>query len=375
MAGEERHFYPDTRRRVLKGTLPDITVRGMTYAPPASHRTAPVYHGGDLGWADARYADAPRPWLDLSTGINPWPYPLAPPPTELWARLPSAALGERLRQAAALAYGAIDPAAIVSAPGSQALIQWLPRLRSRSSVAVLGPTYGEHAAAWTAAGHVVQIVSDINAAPNTCAVVVLGNPNNPDGRVIARDRLSPLADKLAERGGWLVIDEAFADVAPEASLAAEAHRPGRIVLRSFGKFFGLAGLRLGFALAEPSVAAALTAALGPWAVSGPAAWIGATALADRAWIAATRSRLAAATRMLDVVFEKHRVQIVGGTDLFRLIAAADAEPLFDSLCRHGIFARRFPQAPTWLRFGLPADDTAMARLDRALAEWRRKVPA
>ena len=338
----------------------------MNHAPATITRRPPVYHGGDLAWAAREYPDAPQPWLDLSTGINPWPYPLPPLEAALWTRLPDAALDRHLRQAAARCYRVADAGAVVAAPGSQALIQMLPRLRPPGQVAVLGPTYGEHAACWAAAGHDVAGIADLDTMPRRCDVLVLTNPNNPDGRILPPARLLALAAELQARGGWLVLDEAFADVAPAASLAA-AGAAGVIVLRSFGKFFGLAGLRLGFAIATPELAAAISGALGPWAVSGPAAAIGAAALADTAWIAATRARLGRAAAALDALLGRHGIEVQGGTDLFRLVATNEADRLFDSLCRQGIFTRRFPAEPRWLRFGLPAD---AARLEAALVGFK-----
>ncbi|HKO07655.1 MAG TPA: threonine-phosphate decarboxylase CobD, partial [Alphaproteobacteria bacterium] len=259
-------------------------------------------HGGDL----ARVAEAAGAfagaWLDLSTGINPWPYPVESLPASLWARLPGERLDERLRKAAQRYYGAPHADCVAPAPGSQALIQWLPHLCASARVAVLGPTYSEHAAQWSAAGHRVETWGELAALAESGAdVAVVANPNNPDGRRLAPASLVALADRLAARGGWLVVDEAFADVTPELSLAREVMRPGLILLRSFGKFFGLAGIRLGFALAAPAIATRLCARLGPWAVSGPALAVGAKALADAAWIEQTRRRLEKAAKRLDTI--------------------------------------------------------------------------
>ncbi|HYM30116.1 MAG TPA: threonine-phosphate decarboxylase CobD [Candidatus Cybelea sp.] len=334
------------------------------HPPPVS--PAPVYHGGDLGWAMAQFPDAPKPWLDLSTGINPWPYALPPLAPNAWARLPSEAMLRRLCTAAARYYGAGDPNCVVAAPGSQALIQWLPRLRKTSQVAVLGPTYGEHAPCWIAAGHDVDVCARLDDIAAGVNVVVLGNPNNPDGRIFAANTLIALADRMASRGGWIVVDEAFADTAPALSIVRRATDPGCVVLRSFGKFFGLAGLRLGFLLAAPALAGEVRAALGPWAVSGPAAEIGARALSDAAWIEATRSRIGAAARKLEASLAQSGAKIVGGTGLFCLIEHRAAPRVFEALCRSGIFVRRFAERPDWLRIGLPPDDAALIRLQEAL---------
>ena len=245
------------------------------------------------------------------------------------------------------------------------LIQWLPRLRPPSRVAVVSPTYSEHAKSWKAAGHELIEVADIGGAPSA-DVVVITNPNNPDGRVFRPDELNHLANRLASNGGWLIVDEAFADTVPEVSLAGATARPGRILLRSFGKFFGLAGLRLGFALAPPDLAAALRAALGPWSVSGPAIEIGRRALADSEWIDATRTRLAEATRDLDALLASASLRVIGGTTLFRLAAHPRAPDLFERLGRAGILVRSFPDHPSRIRFGLPADQAATRRLRTAL---------
>ncbi|WP_445599775.1 threonine-phosphate decarboxylase CobD [Azospirillum sp. A39] len=324
-----------------------------------------VLHGGDLDAARAAFPGAPEPWLDLSTGINPWPYPLPPLPADAWTRLPGRAAEEGLRAAAAAAYGAPSPAHVAAAPGSQALIQLLPRLRPRGDVAVLGPTYAEHARGWAAAGHTVRTVATADAAADADVLVVV-NPNNPDGRVVPSAVLLDLAGRMAARGGWLVVDEAFADVAPDASVAAAADRPGLVVLRSFGKFYGLAGLRLGFALAPPPLAAAVRDAAGPWAVAGPALAVGTAALADRAWGERTRRRLAAAAAALDRRLAAAGLTVEGGTPLFRLVRDARAPALFAALGAAGILVRRFAERPDRLRIGLPADDAAAARLEAAL---------
>ncbi len=340
----------------------------MLISHPDIAAPTPLYHGGGVDAAAARFGIPADDWLDLSTGINPVPYPLPPLAAALWRRLPDRDQERALRAAAALAYGVADPAHVVPAPGSQALIQWLPRLRRPGRVAVLGPTYAEHAAAWAAAGHEATSLSD-PARLAEADVAIAVNPNNPDGRAFAPPALLDLAAKLERRGGWLVVDEAFADTTPELSLASSIARPGLVALRSFGKFFGLAGLRLGFALAGPEIAIPLRAALGPWCVSGPAAEIAICALGDRAWIARTRRRLATDAARLDGLLADAGLGIVGGTSLFRLATHAHAADLFEHLGRHGILARRFPEHPSWLRFGLPGEENDWARLVAALAAW------
>lgn len=327
-------------------------------------------HGGDLAAAEATFGVPPAGWMDLSTGINPHPYPVGAPTRESWTRLPDSRVMGKLRDAAATCYGVADPSCVVPAAGTQSLIQCLPRIPRRTRVAVLGPTYAEHALAWKNAGHVVEEVSDFAALPGAAPVAVVVNPNNPDGRRVPPGDLLALAGELGGRRGLLVVDEAFADVAPEISLADRVGVPGLVVLRSFGKFFGLAGMRLGFALAWPAMAGALRRALGPWAVSGPAAEIATAALTDEAWAAITRERLKDGMGRLRGLLGDSGAEIIGGTDLFVLVSVAEARSLHAHLARQGILVRRFPERPDRLRFGLPPDEEgAWNRLEVALKSW------
>ncbi|MCO5090644.1 threonine-phosphate decarboxylase CobD [Bosea sp. (in: a-proteobacteria)] len=321
-----------------------------------------IWHGGDLATARALFPEAPQPWIDLSTGINPIPYPLPALPLSLWTRLPGADDEAALAAAARAAYRVPDHAAIVAAPGTQILIELLPRLAPAGPVAVLGPTYAEHGHAWRKAGFAVE---EAAAVPEAAATVVVVNPNNPDGRVMPREDLKRLARRSAARGGLVVVDEAFADFTPDLSIVPELPE-ATIVLRSFGKSYGLAGLRLGFAIAAPEQAAKLTAALGPWSVAGPALHVGALALADRRWLAAAGEARAGDAARLDALIAPHG-RIIGGTGLFRLVETPAAPALFARLGRHGIYVRRFRDAPRRLRFGLPGDARAWARLGAALA--------
>lgn len=321
-------------------------------------------HGGDLAAAERRWGRPAAGWLDLSTGINPWPYPLPPLAAEAWTRLPGRAEEETLRAAAVHRFGVAAPDRVLAGPGTSALIQALPRIRAAGAVDVVAPTYGEHARAWAAAGHTVREVARFEDAAAPVQVVV--NPNNPDGRVVPPALLLDRAAVLAARGGLLLVDEAFGDMSPALSVAPRL-APGLVVLRSFGKFYGLAGLRLGFALALPEILAPLAAQLGPWPVSGPALAVGTAALADDGWGAATMARLAAAADALDGVLDHAGFAIVGGTSLFRLAAHPDAPALYERLGRAGILVRSFPFRRDVLRFGLPPDAEGLARLAQTLA--------
>lgn len=283
---------------------------------------------------------------------------------ECWRRLPGRAAQDALCRVAAERWRLPADAGVVAGTGSQALIQALPRITPAAEVAVVGPTYGEHARAWATAGHRVREVDDVGGVGDA-RVVVAVNPNNPDGRVIPIDALLDVAGGVAARGGLLVVDEAFCDERPELSVAPFI-RPGLVVLRSFGKFFGLAGLRLGFAAASAPLAERLEAHLGPWAVSGPALAVGAAALADDAWTRSTILRLRDAVERLDAILSEGGLGVLGGTGLFRLACHARAGDIYERLGRAGILVRAFAHRPDILRFGLPAGPLDEARLRAVL---------
>jgi cobalamin biosynthesis protein CobC len=332
-------------------------------ANPSAWAVGALQHGGDLTSARATFPGAPEPLIDLSTGINPSPYPLPHLPPDVFARLPEPSALDRLCQLAAQAYGAPSAAHVVAAPGAQILLPLVAALAPAGRAVVLGPTYSEHARAAALAGHSVAETSDLaRLAEADLAVVV--NPNNPDGGVVPRQTLLALAG----RGGLLVVDEAFMDVGPPDTSLANKVDNGIVVLRSFGKFFGLAGLRLGFAIAAPEQAARLRAQLGPWPVTGPAVAIGTRALADTAWIETTRRTLTVASQRLDDLLLNAGLEIVGGTSLYRLVRTNRAGVVFEHLGRAGIVVRRFTRAPTWLRFGLPGPESDWQRLIAALRE-------
>lgn len=325
-------------------------------------------HGGDLGEAMARFGGAPDVWLDLSTGINPNPYPLPPLPNDVWQRLPAQADEVALFAAARRAYAVPDDVGIVAAPGTQALIQWLPRIARRGGVAIVSPTYNEHAAAWQLAGHEVMTVDAIGEMPEAARHVVIVNPNNPDGRIVDCTALARLAEIVAARDGMMVLDEAFADLDPGISAVALCKDWPVVVLRSFGKFYGLAGLRLGFAIGPQRLIARIGEAMGPWICSGPALVVGRAALEDDRWANETRNGLREQAVKLGAVLQAAGFVSAGGTTLFRLVRHRHASAYHTALARRQIWCRRFDWADDLLRFGLPPDDAALERLARALAE-------
>lgn len=326
---------------------------------------APLEHGGDLGAVRALFPGAPRPFIDLSTGINPYPYSVPRLSLDAFTRLPEQAAVDRLSAVAAAAYGAPSSSHIVPAPGTQILLPQVAALVRAGRAVILGPTYAEHARAVALAGHAAIDAHDLEELCEADIAIVV-NPNNPDGRIVTKERLLTLADKLRIHGGLLVVDEAFMDVGPcETSLAGDVRSGNIVVLRSFGKFFGLAGIRLGFALAAPDLVARLAVALGPWAVSGPALAIGEIALADPAWAEQARARLTGAASELDRLLFQAGLEVIGGTSLFRLAQADSAAEIFHRLASAGILVRKFGNQPTWLRFGIP-DDNGWERLRSAI---------
>ncbi len=310
--------------------------------------SAPRDHGGGLDAAIARHGGARADWIDLSTGINPQPYPLPPLSDDSWRALPDRGAFDRLERAARAFWRLPDEAAILAAPGASALIARLPAVLPGRKVDIPGPTYNEHAAAFRAAGW------ELGRAGADLRVLV--HPNNPDGRLWQAADIETTS---------CVIDESFCDVAPDRSLVRLTGRPDVLVLKSFGKFWGLAGLRLGFAIGDRRTIARLAEMLGPWAVSGPALEIATAALTDRDWADRTRARLAVDADRLDRLMTRAGARTLGGTTLFRLYEVQDAARWQARLADARIWSRIFPYSKTWLRLGLPAGG-GWARLEAAL---------
>ncbi|MFJ4373678.1 threonine-phosphate decarboxylase CobD [Pseudomonas japonica] len=325
-------------------------------------------HGGRLQRAIEHYGIPREAWLDLSSGIAPWPFPLAEIPSRAWARLPETEDG--LEQAARAYY---QVAQLLPVAGSQAAIQALPRLRRRGTVAVVSPCYAEHAEAWRRAGHLVRELdeAEVDGQLDELDVLVLVNPNNPTARVLSRQTLLAWHARLSQRGGWLLVDEAFMDNTPAASIAADSEREGLIVLRSFGKFFGLAGVRLGFVLAEPTLLRALAEEIGPWSVSGPTRILGEACLRDTAEQHAQTERCARASARLASLLSEAQLAPSAGCDLFQYLRHADAAGIHEFMARRGILLRLFEQ-PAGLRFGLPANEADWLKLAAALDAYRKE---
>ena len=320
-------------------------------------------HGGRLRRAAETYGIPLGDWLDLSTGINPQGYPVPPVPADAWLRLPEDDDG--LEAAAADYYGS---AHLLPVAGSQPAIQLLPAVLRGERVSLLAPGYAEHAHAWRDRRAVAVGADEIDAAVAHSDIVVLVQPNNPTGVHFGRERLLEWHTRLARRGGWLVVDEAFIDTTPAQSLVPLAGADGLVVLRSVGKFFGLAGARVGFVFAPGSVRAALAERLGPWTLAGPARWAARHALADRAWQTQARAALLTAGERLQALLATHGLPACGPA-LFKLVTTPDAARLHAAFARRGILLRLF-ETPQAVRFGLPSDEAGWARLAAALAACR-----
>lgn len=316
-------------------------------------------HGGRLRRAAEAYRIPVSDWMDLSTGINPCGYPVPPVPGEAWLRLPEDDDG--LEAAAAEYYGSAE---LLPVAGSQPAIQALPAILRGERVSLLAPGYAEHAHAWRGRRPRALAAEAIDAAVADSDIVVLVQPNNPTGVHFGRDRLLDWHARLARRGGWLVVDEAFIDTDPGQSLVPLAGADGLVVLRSLGKFFGLAGARVGFAFAPAEVRAALAERLGPWTLAGPARWAARHALRDRAWQARAHTSLQVAGARLQALLAAHGLPACGPA-LFKLVMTPDAARLHAAFARRGILLRLF-ETPQGLRFGLPPDEAGWARLAAAL---------
>jgi cobalamin biosynthesis protein CobC len=335
-----------------------------------------IEHGGALDRAVERFGGAPSDWIDLSTGINPEVLPLPPIGLEIWNRLPDEKLLTSTLNAAGKYYGAAAEAGIVAAPGTQSLIQILPDIvAAKGEVAIVGPTYQEHSASFLNAGWRISSCASIDEILPSSKVAVVVNPNNPDGRIVSRASLLELAGRMESRGGVLIVDEAFADAHPEASIADHTGIAGLIILKSFGKFFGLGGLRLGFALTTHDIALALKLRLGPWAVSGPALTIASHAFSDEILLAGFAKRLRARRELLGRVLAGAGLFQIGGTMLFSLVEFKQAQQLHEALCEQHVLTRKFDYAPQWLRFGLPLNENEAERLQQRLRIALSAIPS
>jgi cobalamin biosynthesis protein CobC len=321
-----------------------------------------LVHGGALGAMARAFPDAPLPWVDLSTGINPWPYHVGAITPGAWQKLPDSEAVMGCVDALSSLVGCA-PSTVVMTPGSTAAMVAIRHAFNIDHIATITPTYGGYGEVFAN----VSAAMDLDAAIATNAkAIILGNPNNPDGVWQNLTTVQALAARLAATGRWLIIDEAFGDIAPHKCVAALAGVPGLLVLRSFGKFYGLAGLRLGAVLGAADAIGAIKSQLGAWPVSGPALEIGARAYADTVWQKQMMMCLHTEAAKLDNLLTEAGLERAGGTALFRLVRTHDAHAIWSKLAQAGIYVRRFGWSEQLLRFGLPPDIIAFERLASAL---------
>ncbi|WP_299794724.1 threonine-phosphate decarboxylase CobD [uncultured Shewanella sp.] len=335
-----------------------------------------LHHGGRLLDMAERYGIEESDWLDLSTGVSPWHYPVPDIPTSAWNRLPEDEDG--LSTAADRYYGGCNALPVA---GSQAAIQTLPQVlgvKRGGPGRVLLPEVGykEHERAWRMQGWQVeyygkspelsgQAYTQLPTAEQIarCDVLLLINPNNPAAGLIPVEQMTSWLEVLTRNGGYLIVDEAFMDSTPEHSVNG-LDSQNLIVLRSIGKFFGLAGVRAGFLFAPTRIREAVQEFLGPWCLSGPARYITAKALADTEWQQLQSVRLKrASTRLRQLLLSLG--EPVAGTSLFQCVYLPQAPVWFEHLCQHGVLTRLTDEGDA-LRFGLPADEEQWARLSVAL---------
>ncbi|MEP0520734.1 MAG: aminotransferase class I/II-fold pyridoxal phosphate-dependent enzyme [Hyphomicrobiales bacterium] len=338
--------------------LQDLAVATAQRNGPAN-----MQHGGEPPYINGSDKDS---WLDLSTGINPTPYPIPTLSNTDWQTLPLKRDLEALLLAARVAYDIPKKIEVMAGPGTEALIWQLPNIIV-GSANIIGPTYSSHSASWSHWNSVPTSISSNEPWP-THKHLVLVNPNNPTGNFINADKLISFAKKL-NPGCILVIDEAFMDCTPELSVIPHLSPDLPIlVLRSFGKFFGLAGLRLGFAVGPPNLIRQLNARFGDWSVSGPALQIGKQALDDHKWQGLMRDHLQGRMNQL-YGFLKRPDTVLGRTNLFLLYQHQQAKRLHNFLARQKIWTRIFLDQPDWIRFGVPGSIKDFSRLAQGFYDF------
>lgn len=318
-----------------------------------------TWHGGAIEAAKRHFGNHSDGWIDLSTGLNPMAWPGVANLAIDWHRLPEPTALSDLEGAAAQFFE-VDPRYVCAVPGTEIGLRLVGRILNRAGQYV-APGYRTHSEMLMPGAPV-----DLEAATTSTATLLIANPNNPDGRIISHDGLAALLDNRGANE-WLLVDEAFADCDPTASMSGRIGEDARlIVFRSFGKFFGLAGVRLGFVLGPQSLLIKLRSLLGSWPISAGAIAIGTAAYCDRDWSMQTRERLRASAETLDAMLRNHGYSPQGHCPLFRLVPTPDARALFERLAQSAILTRPFADRTDWLRFGLPSDSTALDRLDKAL---------
>ena len=338
-------------------------------------------HGGDIARLECEFGCSLQNCLDLSTGLSPWSYPVPPVPDYVWQRLPYDMTG---LMASASAYYSCPPEYITPVAGVQDAICRVPYYLSNAKLSgtrlsgiassetivalpVLG--YQEYRRAWSKAGYPLVFYQNLSELQqlvlrNSSMHVVIINPNNPSASLLLAEDLLALQQQLLGKG-YLIVDEAFMDVSENQSLSSFAHLDNLIVLRSFGKFFGLAGVRLGFTLGGGDLIEQLRADVNPWGVSYPAIWLGAQALKDNAWCQQQRQRITIqANQLLPLIRDKISPDTTSA-GLFLTVIGKQAllGAIYQRAVKEGILLRydTLDHHRAWLRIGLPGKQMAILK--------------
>lgn len=331
-----------------------------------------IFHGGGLDAAVKKYGGEKTEWLDLSTGINPNPYPVYGVDPLAWNKLPDINAMAILTNAARNYYRIGDGLELCAANGTQAIIEILPIAFACKRVGILSPTYNEHAYVWKKSGSEVFEITRGEPLPVDLDALVIVHPNNPDASVIEKSEFLEYSESLKKSNGIMIVDEAFCDTTPEKSIVTDLPE-NVVVLKSFGKFFGLAGLRLGFAIANPLLLGRIRKYIGIWSVSGPALQIGARAYADTNWINYAITALKVLSSKQAGILKNVGFKIEGVNPLFCYVSHKNASSIHDLLAERQILIRPFVRDNTKLRFGICANNKQMERLEATLVEVMKNV--
>jgi len=317
-----------------------------------------IQHGGDIDLAIKKYGGKREDWVDLSTGINGTSYPWQESINVELRNLPSNKILMNLEKAAARAYKIAESADTAAVSGAQQIINLLPIcLKSCNSVTILGPTYSEYEKAFKSSGIKTQTVSEVSKLSSSDIAIIV-NPNNPTGKVIADEMLEDLSKKVR----ILIIDESFKMFSTRRTL----NFSNIIQINSLGKFFGLAGIRLGFVSGPSDFIKAVKEMLGPWPVSSLAAEIGIVALNDRVWISEMEKLLVTESNALHEACNSRNWELVGRTSLFHTYATSSCLEVEKQFAAHGIWVRTFDYSETWVRLGIPTSENQWERVKQAL---------
>ena len=330
----------------------------ITNSDQITHNKVDIFlddkHGGDLSDA-VRVNRKIKKWIDLSTGINPNAYNDFNIDKTVYSHLPS---GNQLAELMSIArgyYNLNQEIKICAYQGAQGVINILPNIVNKNihdTIQILTPTYTEHYRVWNDHGFKIRLVTNIENELDPSIPFVLVNPNNPDGKLFQPKYLEELWERIRKAGGFLILDESFMDGTPDMSFRFDNCRDNVIVIRSFGKFFGLPGLRLGFVYGDNHYINKVSSLVGPWPISSSSLLIARKAMLDTVWISATITDLKMKSTALSNFLHDQKLKTVGDCYFFKTIELDNASQMHKALANHGIWTRIFNYNQKWLRMGL-----------------------